>query len=82
MFRQIMTSKGILLNNALSNFASSTDESTKTANLATSSLRPLSPVSVAIAVDEAKVCGQRIVAAAATPDALTQVHTTPPLRIQ
>jgi hypothetical protein len=50
--------------------------------LATSSLRPLSPVSVAIAVDEAKVCGQRIVAAAATPDALTQVHTTPPLRIQ
>ena len=72
-----MTSNGILMNNAMSNFAipsSDGDAAANSGNVLGAGRRPLSPAVAAIAIEAEEICGQRILLGGATPDSVGEVR--------
>ena len=71
----VMTKNGVLLNNALANFAVPSEDSNdlRTANLLSTGRRPLTPNVVAVAMDAERPCGNRVAIGGATADAVGQV---------
>ncbi len=68
-----MTSNGILLNNALSNFAPDS-EGAKGSNSMSAGRRPLFLGAPALAIDTDEICGQRMLLGGASADILGQVQ--------
>merc|ERR1719500_2546790 len=74
-----MTSDGILLNNAISNFDLSAagegggGSASRSANQLSRGQRPLTPNVVAIALDAERICGSRVAVGGATADSVGQV---------
>ncbi len=74
-FFQVMTSNGVLLNNALSNFDNSpTSGGSAGSNRLSRGRRPLSLGVPALAVDLDDICGQRILVGGAAPDTVGEVR--------
>lgn len=65
-----MTSKGIILNNALDNFAPNDPHIGKTSNTIVEKRRPLTRNVVALSMDQLRICGRRILVGGATSDAV------------
>ena len=73
-----MTDGGIILNNALSNFFTPSEEAPSlTANRMAEGQRPLTQNVVALAMDTSDVCGRRYMFGGATADAVGQVMVEP-----
>ena len=71
-----MTSNGILLNNAMANFAiPNEDGDLQTSNQIEKGKRPLSPNMVALTMDTKNICGQRLITGGASPGSIGQVRT-------
>ncbi len=73
---RVMTSTGILLNNALSDFAFPSGEGgggeEKTANVMSRGRRPLYTGVPALAVDVERICGQRVIVGGSGADTVTR----------
>lgn len=70
-----MTSNGILLNNAMANFAiPNEDGDLQTSNQIEKGKRPLSPNMVALTMDTKNICGQRLITGGASPGSIGQVR--------
>ncbi len=77
---KVMTDDGILMNNAMGNFAIPTEESpaeSRTSNQMARGRRPLSYNVVALTMDTADICGKRIVTGGATPGSVGEVLSVP-----
>ena len=70
---KIMTKSGILLNNAMANFAIP-NESVTTANVMATGKRPLTKNVVALTMDTKNICGTRIAAGGSTASSVAQVR--------
>ena len=76
---KIMSSDGIILNNALSNFARPWEVeagSETSSNYMIVGARPLTRSVVALAMDKERICGNRLVTGAAAADGLAEVRNT------
>ncbi len=73
---QVMTDNGILMNNALANFAipSSTEADMSTENQLVEGRRPLSYNVLALSMDTADICGKRVITGGATPSSVGEVR--------
>ena len=65
-----MTRKGIILNNALDNFAPNDPHIGRTSNTIVEKRRPLTRNVVALSMDQIRICGRRILVGGATSDAV------------
>ena len=75
---KVMTSSGILLNNAMANFAIPNDSGElETFNQLAEGRRPLTPNVVALSMDTQDICGTRIVTGGATASSVGQVLAFP-----
>ena len=70
-----MSKNGILLNNAMSNFAipNETEDLETTSNQIAQGRRPLTSNLVVLTMDTQDICGQRIITGGATPSSVGQV---------